>query len=142
MKIGDICDRRIPLAAGTMAVVAAAKSMHALGQHILIVTDEQQGKRVATGIVTDCEIAAVIAGERDPGVLLLKDIMRGPPLFIADSDGALDTLSSMRRNDLREAVVHNDDGVLLGMISTDRLVECLAAEIEGAGPAESHCILH
>ena len=134
MNIGQICNRKIPTVPGATTVLAAARSMEAFDEHCLVVTDERQGTRVASGIVTDREIAAVLAREGDPARLVLEEIMRPPPGFLAESDDVLDALAWMRRHGLNEAVVHDSAGRLLGLIGTDLMVECLAAELAD-GPA-------
>jgi len=129
MIIGEICDRRVPTAAGTTTVLAAAKSIHSFDERLLVVTEERDGKPVAVGIVTARELVAVIAQEGNPWRLTLKDIMCPHPGFVTESDGALDTMCWMRRNRLRDVIVHSEGGALLGIVSMDELVASLADEL-------------
>ena len=129
MTVGDICDRRVPTAAGTTTVLAAAKSMHGFDEHLLVVTEEREGKLVAIGIVTERELVAVMAQEGVPCRLTLRDIMGPPPGFVTESDDVYDTALWMRRNRLRDIVVHDLAGKLLGIVSMDQLVESLADEV-------------
>jgi CBS domain containing-hemolysin-like protein len=134
MLIGEICDRRVPIAPGTTTVAAAAKAMHAFDEHVLVVTEERDGKQRAVGTVTDRELGAVLAQDADPRRLTLQDIMRLPAAFVAESDSGLDTLCWMRRYGLRDAVVHDESGAVLGIVSLDQLVESLANEIGETAP--------
>jgi len=129
MTVGDVCNRRIPTAAGTMTVHAAAKSMRTFDEPLLVVIDERDGKRFAVGIVTERDFVAVVAHERDPRQLTLEDIMRPHPGFVTESDGIFDTVCWMRRNRLREVVVNSQTGTVLGIVGFDQLVESLADEI-------------
>jgi CBS domain containing-hemolysin-like protein len=60
--------------------------------------------------------------------------MRLPAAFVAGSDSGLDTLCWMRRYGLRDAVVHDESGAVLGIVSLDQLVESLANEIGETAP--------
>jgi signal-transduction protein with cAMP-binding, CBS, and nucleotidyltransferase domain len=129
MRIGDVCDRRIPIAAAGTTVLAAAKSMHGFGEHMLVVTEEREGKVVAVGIVTERDLVGVIALEGAPNRLTLRDVMGPPPAFVVESDNVFETVCWMRRNHLRDVVVHDQAGRLLGTVSIDQLVEGLAGEL-------------
>jgi signal-transduction protein with cAMP-binding, CBS, and nucleotidyltransferase domain len=135
MTVGDICNRRVPIAPGTTSVLAAAKSMHALDEGFLVVTEDRDGRRFALGIVTDRELVGVIAREGDPSRLNLKDIARAHPGFVAESDGIFETVCWLRQNRLRVAIVHDQAGAVLGIVGLDQLVETLAAEFGETAPS-------
>jgi signal-transduction protein with cAMP-binding, CBS, and nucleotidyltransferase domain len=129
MSIGEICDRRIPTIPADTAVLTAAKSMHSFGERLLVVLDERADRRVAVGTVTEHELVGVIAQGEDPAQLTIKDIMRPYPPFVGEADDVLETLCWMRRNNLRDVIVHDQGGALLGMVSLDQLADSVAGEL-------------
>lgn len=129
MNVGAICNRLVPTASMSTSVVAAAQCMQGLDERILVVIDCGAGRRPALGIVTERELAAIIAREDDPSRLELKDIMRVDPGFVTDTAGVLETARWMHRNRLREAIVHDEAGRLAGVVTLDQLVERLAGEM-------------
>lgn len=132
MSIGSICNRRIPITEGGTSVLAAAKSMQALGESILVVTDMKDGRRVAVGIVTEHEFAQnVVACRADPLRLAVKDVMRANPCFVKEADDVYETACWMHRNRLREAIVHDESGGLVGLVTIEQLIDSLAGEIAG-----------
>lgn len=144
MTVGAICNRRIPTAPKTTSVVAAAKSMSAFDERVLIVTDEQDGKPYAVGIVTEREfIANVIAREADPAALTLRQIMRVATGFVRDTDSVFDAACWMHRNRVKEATVHDATGALIGVVTIDQLFQNIAVEIVDAmAPAANELVAH
>lgn len=135
MSIGAICNRRIPTAGDHTSVLAAAQCMQACDERVLVVVDEREGRRRAVGIVTEHELASVIARGADPARLALKDIMRTDPGFVTEADDVFGTACWMQQNRLREAIVHDGTGRLAGLVTLDRLIEALAGNfLAAAGP--------
>lgn len=132
MSVGTVCNRNVIVAAASTTAVAAAQCMERFDEHVLVVIDDRADRRLAVGIVTDRELAGVIAREADPARVTLQEIMRADPGFVTDTADVLDTACWMRRNGLREAVVHDEAGRLVGVVTLDQLVESLAEEIAGS----------
>jgi len=132
MSVGTVCNRNVMVAAVNTTAVAAAQCMERFDERILVVIDDRADKRTAVGIVTDRELAGVIAREADPARITLKEIMRADPGFVMDTADVLETACWMRRQGLREAVVHDEAGRLVGLVTLDQLVESLAEEIAGS----------
>jgi signal-transduction protein with cAMP-binding, CBS, and nucleotidyltransferase domain len=140
MSIGEICERRVPAFPGATTVLATARAMHSFGDRLVVVTDERAGRRVAIGIVTEHELLGVMAQGEDPARLTLKEIMVPCPAFAGEGDDVLDTLCWMRRNGLRDVIVHDKSGVPLGTVSLDQLADSVAgelSEVAAHAPGES-----
>ena len=129
MSIGEIFDRRVPGFPVTTTVLAAAMAMHSFGDRLAVVTHEHAGRRVAAGIVTEHELVGVMAHGDDPARLTLKEIMVPCPPFVGESEDVLDTLCWMRRNGLRDVIVHDKSGAPVGTVSLDRLADSVAGEL-------------
>ena len=150
MGVGDVCNRRIPIAECGTSVLAAAKSMQAFDAPILVVVDQKDGRRVAVGIVTEREFTRnVVACRADPLRIAVRDVMRVDPGFVNEADDVYETACWMHRNHLREAIVHDEAGGLVGLVTIEQLIDRLAREVAGvaelpaneAGPA-GHIPLH
>lgn len=131
MSVGEICERRIATAPVTMSALAAAKSMHTLGDRVLVVTGRREGAFQALGIVTDHELAGIIICGANPSVITVAEIMRPRPGFVTEDDGILETTLWMRHHGLREVIVNDRNGALAGIVSMERLIESLAADLDG-----------
>ena len=134
MTVGEICNRRITTAPASTTVLAAAKSMHAFGDRLLVVTALEEARPRALGVITDRELATVIAHEGNPSAVTLADVMRPHPGFVTESDGILETALWMRHHGMREVIVHDREGALLGTVGMERLIESLAADLDGVAP--------
>jgi signal-transduction protein with cAMP-binding, CBS, and nucleotidyltransferase domain len=140
MSIGEICERRVPAFPGATTVLVAAKAMHSFGDRLVVVTDERACRRVTIGIVTEHELLGVMAQGEDPARLTLKEIMVPCPAFVGEGDDVLDTLCWMRRNGLRDVIVHDRSGAPLGTVSLDQLADSVAgelSEVAAHAPGES-----
>jgi CBS domain-containing protein len=137
MNIGAICNRQMLTARGVMTVLEAAKCMRAFREPIIVVTEEKDGRSFAAGVVTDREVAAVVAGGGDPSQIALREIMRISPGFVTETDSVFDTVGWMHWNHLREVVVHDEGGRLVGVVTIERLFENMAPDFAAAAVRES-----
>jgi signal-transduction protein with cAMP-binding, CBS, and nucleotidyltransferase domain len=129
MNVGAACNRRIAMAEKSTSVFAAAKSMSAFDERMLVVTEKRNGALAAVGIVTDHELVAkVVALRADPLKLTVQDVMRRDHAFVMDTDGVPETIAWMRRNMLNEAIVHEKGGGVIGIVTLDGLADSLAGE--------------
>lgn len=132
MGIGEICNRRIPIAERGTSVRAAAKSMQAYDVPILVVVDEKDGRRMAVGIVTEHEfVRYVVACRADASRLCVEDVMRVDPGFVNEADDVYETACWMHRNRLRVAIVHDEAGGLAGLVTIEQLIDNLVGELAG-----------
>lgn len=144
MSVGAVCNRNVMVAATSTTAVAAAQCMERFDERILVVIDERVDKHRAVGIVTDREFTGVIARGVDPARVTLKEIMRADPGFVTDTADVFETACWMRRNGLREAIVHDEAGRLTGVVTLDQLIESLAQQAVGSAlpsPDERSCLL-
>jgi CBS domain-containing protein len=130
MPIGDICVREVVTATSETTIQQAAQLMRENHVGDLLVVDQQNGVRTPVGIVTDRDIViAVVAPGLDPAVLSVGDVM-GPELETVDEDeGIFETLHQMRDAGVRRIPVVNENNELIGIVSTDDIVQLLADEM-------------
>jgi len=130
MPIGDICVREVVTATRETTIQEAAQLMRENHVGDLLVVDQQNGVRTPIGIVTDRDIViAVVAPGLDPAVLSVGDVM-GPELETVDQDeGIFETLHQMRDAGVRRVPVVSENNELIGIVSTDDIVQLLADEM-------------
>lgn len=130
MPIGDICVREVVTATRETTIQQAAQLMRENHVGDLLVVDQHEGVRTPVGIVTDRDIVmAVVAPGLDPAVLSVGDIM-GPDLQTVNEDeGLFETLHQMRDAGIRRIPVVTSQYALVGIVSTDDIVQLLADEM-------------
>ena len=132
MAIGEICSRQVVFARRDESVAAAAKLMREGHVGCLVVTDEDKGKRVPVGMLTDRDITvAVVAPGLDAETILVGDVMSGELLSVQEDAGIAETVELMRVRGIRRLPVTSDDGSLVGLIAADDILSLLAEEIAG-----------
>lgn len=108
--------------------VAALMRTHHIGD--VIVTEEQDGKPVPIGIVTDRDIVvAVVAEDADMSAFTAADLMSAPVAVALESDGVLETLRLMRSRKIRRLPVVSEAGALTGIVTADDIFNLLAMEM-------------
>lgn len=128
MPIGDYC-RRDPVTAGAHeSIQEAAKRMDATGVGCLVVVDDA---RFPIGIVTDRDLALrVLRHGLDASVETVAKVMEEPVVTVS-SDAPIAVASRfMRKHGLRRIpVVEAGVGSLMGIVSSDDLVQLVASEL-------------
>ena len=130
MTIGTICNRDTVFTTRNSSIVDAAQLMrdHHVGD--LVVVDEQAGRRVPVGIVTDRDLVIeILARQVEPGSVTVGDVMSGELVTARESDGLFDTLQRMRAKGVRRVPVVDAGGALAGIVAVDDFLDLLAEEI-------------
>lgn len=131
MDVGGICNRAVVFATEDMSVKQAAELMRDRHVGSLVVVREANAGRIVVGMVTDRDIAIVaVARDFDPQTLRVADIMSADPATAHPEDSINEVLSLMRARGIRRVPVATDDGVLIGIVTLDDLLEFLAEEMQ------------
>jgi CBS domain-containing protein len=130
MQIGEICTREVVCASAETSVAAAAKLMRQYHIGDVVVTRNQDGRRVPMGIITDRDIVlSVVAPELAPDTITIGDIMGSALTTAGESEDVFDTITRMRNMGVRRMPIVDEDGVLSGIVSIDDIIEVLAEEM-------------
>ena len=130
MTIGTICSRDTIFTTRSSSIVDAAQLMRENHVGDLVVVDEQAGRRVPVGIVTDRDLVVeILAKQVEPGSVTIGDIMSGELVTARESDGLFDTLQRMRAKGVRRVPVVGADGALAGIVAVDDFLDLFAEEI-------------
>lgn len=130
MQVGEICTREVVCANIETTIAAAAKLMRQYHIGDVIVTREDNGRRIPLGIVTDRDVVlGVVAPELNPATLTVGDVM-GPELVTAgEFEDVFDAVQRMRNKGVRRIPIVQEDGSLAGILSIDDVIEILAEEM-------------
>lgn len=131
MSIGEICNRKVVVMQAEELVAEAARLMR--DQHVgsILIVDEQGGKRVPVGIVTDRDLVVeVIAPELDPEVITEGDIMMTGFAVAKEETGVFEAIQYMRAKGVRRLPVVDIEEKLVGIVTLDDLLILLSEELD------------
>jgi CBS domain-containing protein len=132
MAIGEICSREVVFATLKESVAAAARLMREHHVGSLVVTDEEDAKRIPVGMITDRDIAVgVVALGLDAEAIACGDAMGGELVSVRETAGIAETIHLMRQKGVRRLPVVDASGALVGLISADDILALMAEEISG-----------
>lgn len=132
MAIGRVCTREVVVAYTHEPLREAARLMREHHTGTVVVVEVAGGMRVPVGIITDRDIAvAVFAIDCDAQKLMVGDVTRGALLTVREDADILDVVSQMRDHGVRRVPVVDAHGALVGIVSSDDLLEVLAEQLSG-----------
>ena len=130
MPIGDICQRDVVFVERDMPLIDAAQLMRTHHVGALVVVDDEKGKRMPIGMLTDRDIVvAVVAAQVDAQTLNVGDVMMDHLISAKETEGVWETIQHMRSAGVRRVPVVQKDGALVGIVAIDDLLGLLAAEM-------------
>ena len=131
MSVGRICGRDVDFAEPGETAWQAAERMLQRSVGTLVVLN---GEKEPIGILTDRDLAMrVLAAEKDPHQLLVRECMSAPVHTISE-DSAIETaVSLMRSAEVRRLPVVNAGGQLVGVVSLDDVLMLLSEELANIG---------
>ncbi|MEN6622949.1 MAG: CBS domain-containing protein [Smithella sp.] len=130
MPVGEICNREVVIINKKDSILEAAKLMrnHHVGD--VIVVEAKEGWVVPVGIITDRDIVIeLIAREVPLDSVFVEDVMSSDLASIKENQGVWDSIQCMRRKGSRRIVVTGEKGNLIGIISSDDLIDLLSSEL-------------
>jgi CBS domain-containing protein len=116
MKVNEAMSKNLITLSTESTVLQAAKTMISKNVSSIIVTDGDQPK----GIITMKDILArIIVKGKDPKIIKLKDVMSTPLISINYTADLIEGTRLAVKNRIRRLAVINDDGKLVGIITSD-----------------------
>ena len=130
MRVGDFCTRSVVCCEPGTSVVDAAKMMRDAHIGNIVVVEQRDGGRVPVGVLTDRDIVIqVIAKEVDPGTLSVRDVMSREVYTVDEDEAGTRTIERMRFKRVRRLPVVNRQGLLVGIVALDDLLQQLADDL-------------
>lgn len=130
MPVGEICNRDVVILQREATILDAAQLMreHHVGD--VLVVEERDGARIPVGIVTDRDLVVeIMATGLDPTVITVGDIMVPELVTVKESTGVFEAIQYMRSKAVRRLPVVDENGVLVGILALDDLLELLSEEL-------------
>ena len=130
MSVGQLCTRIVATATPKECVRVAAHRMSVNDVGTLVVVDGVDAQ-YPVGFVTDRDIALrCVAGDLDPDVATVADIMSRPIDTIDESASIEDAMTRMATYGRRRIIVTGEQGTLVGVLSLDDVLEHLTRELQ------------
>jgi len=132
LLVRDLAVHRPVMAKPGEAIVECARRM--LAEHVgcLVIVDSTDGIDLPIGMLTDRDITTeVVAYGLDPKAMTASDVMSHELAVVREDDNLLDAVALMREHVARRLPVIGPNGVLLGVIALDSLLEALAEQLDG-----------
>ena len=126
MNIGSLCRRAIVTIDATSTLREAAQKM--LTHHVgtIVVTTPYEDRQDILGLVTDRDLAVgCVAHELDPSAVLVGAIASRPLIYALASSSPAEAADVLRNAGVRRLLVCDDEGQLVGLLSTDDLLVAL-----------------
>lgn len=130
MPVGEICNREVVIVNKKESITEMAKLMrnHHVGD--VVVVEEKDGRVVPVGIITDRDIVIeLIAKEVPLDSVFAEDVMSSDLVSIQENQGIWDSIQCMRGKGIRRIVVTGEKGNLIGILSSDDLIDLLSSEL-------------
>jgi CBS domain-containing protein len=129
MSVGEICNRDTVVIGKEESIVTAAKLLRQFHVGSVVVVDRGNGIK-PIGILTDRDLVVeILAAEMDPNAVSVGDIMSYELTTAREDEGLWDALQRMRTKGVRRMPVIDGQGALVGILSSDDLLELLADEL-------------
>lgn len=131
MFIRDYCNLNVICCEpdAPISEVAGLMRRHHVGD-VVVVDHQREGQRVPLGIITDRDILVeTIALDIEAKIFTASDLMSTPVTTVLESASLAEALAIMRGRRVRRLPVVNQAGGLFGMVTSDDLLNLLAAEL-------------
>ncbi len=129
MLLKEICTPDVVCCTPETTVLTAARLMRQRHVGDLVVVEDPDGDQSPLGMVTDRDLVVeVLAQERDPARLTVREVMRKPLVIAATDEDASQAVERMKQHGVRRIPVMGNDRKLAGIISLDDLLVQLAAD--------------
>jgi CBS domain-containing protein len=125
LKAGKIADKTFVSLDENTLVADTAKTMYERKECTIIVTrnDPETRSRIPVGIITERDIIyRIVAQNRGPFKVMLKDVMSTPLVTIDSEASAEQALSVMKENDISRLPIVNKKGIIIGLLTMKMLV--------------------
>ena len=130
MTVSEICNREVRTIQRDGSVLEAAKLMRQYHVGALIVIDKVNDRAIPVGVITDRDLVVeVLATGLDKEAITVDDVMTQELFAVKENTAIHDAINFMRRKTIRRLPIINDDGELVGIITTDDVMEILSEEV-------------
>lgn len=131
MNVGKVCNHEVILTGINSSLADVAGLMRRYHVGTVIVVEEENGRTMPVGIVTDRDLVVKVLAEGvDADTVALADLMSRNPLIVTESDDINTALNAMRDRGVRRVPVVDAEGDLSGVLSIDDLLWELSRSLD------------
>lgn len=130
MDLTSLCTREVVAidAQSTLRDAALLMCDEHVGALVVMTGDEP---RQVVGIVTDRDLTLEVLGRGETGSdVRIGHLAKSPPLAVSASATLREAVLAMEQAGVRRLLVVDDDGGVVGLLSSDDLLEALSEEFE------------
>ena len=132
MTAGEYCSRKIVICNREEPVREAVDLMRKYHVGDVIVINQQNGITKPVGIITDRDIVIeLVAMNINIDDMLVKDVMTTKLVTVKEDTPIASVIQLMSKKGVRRIPVIAADGSLVGILTTDDLLEVIAQELNG-----------
>lgn len=138
MNVGSICKRHIVTVDARAALQQAAGLMreHHVGALVVIESREGGSDPRVIGLVTDRDLAIeVLARGGDASQVPTGRLVQAAPVSVPEEADIAEAVSAMQNHGVRRLLVHDERGMLVGLISFDDLLPACVMPLAGLADA-------
>ncbi|ABI59231.1 MULTISPECIES: CBS domain-containing protein [Nitrosomonas] len=130
MTVSEICNREVRTIQRDGSVLEAARMMRQYHVGALIVIDKVNDRVIPVGVITDRDLVVeVLATGLDKEAITVDDVMTQELFAVKENTAIHDAINFMRRKTIRRLPIINDNGELVGILTTDDIMEILSEEV-------------
>ena len=130
MTVGTVCNRDVVTAERESAVIELAQLMRSRHVGDVVIVENRDGRRYPVGLVTDRDLVLeVVALGLNPAGLVAGDLLTEPLVVVEESDELDQALARMRTHGVRRLPVVDVGGALVGVLSSDDVIEMLSDQV-------------
>ncbi|SCX18563.1 CBS domain-containing protein [Nitrosomonas eutropha] len=130
MTVSEICNREVRTIQRDGSVLEAARMMRQYHVGALIVIDKVNDRVIPVGVITDRDLVVeVLATGLDKEAITVDDVMTQELFAVKENTAIHDAINFMRRKTIRRLPIINDNGELVGILTTDDIMEILSEEM-------------
>ena len=134
MNVGKLCQRRVISVGATEPLQHAALLMrdHHVGALVVVAAAAQGHGLHVSGVITDRDLAIeVLARGGDAPQVAAGSLAGGPVVGIHAEATLEEAVARMQTHGVRRLLVHDSEGLLVGVLSFDDLLPALVAPLSG-----------
>jgi predicted transcriptional regulator len=130
MNTGMLGTKNVETCGVRMSILQVAEQMRSEHVGDLVVIEYHQGEPIPVGIITDRDLVIEVMAMRvDPASVTVGDVMSRKLILARDNEDLEVSLERMRNAGIRRVPLVNTDGVLVGIVTLDDVVEKLASTL-------------
>ncbi|HUI62438.1 MAG TPA: CBS domain-containing protein [Steroidobacteraceae bacterium] len=131
MVIGEICTSEVVCCRPQTSALDAAKLMRQKHVGDVVVVSDPEQERIPLGIVTDRDLTIEVLGcGREASGVPMSALVRTPVVIAKDSEDVRAVVGRMRSHGVRRIPVVDDQGVLVGIVSFDDVLQALLSDMQ------------